>query len=444
MSESKNVLMVGSWHLGSVIGACLAEAGNQVSLWDQTLAVAEKWSKGTPPLHEPGLEDLVKKHWGQGLRWTENLESVSSKADWVVLAYDTPINDQDEIMLDVVDEGMKSVLRSGFKNETCFFFTSQLPVGTSRRFRAEILKARPQWKGHVVYQPENLRLGEAIKSFTVPDRMVLGVDDLAKKSEIASAFQILLQNTKTPLNVMGLESAEMVKHALNSFLGTCVVFANEVSEICEKTGADAWDVMASLKQDSRVGPKAFLRPGLGFAGGTLARDVKLLSHKSSKAKNQNLFTQLYEINTERNSWVLQRLTQSLGNLQGKRIVLLGVTYKPFTSTVRRSPAMDIGALLRKQGAECVALDPMADLNELSTAERKLIPFTLEENAEKAFKGADGAVLVTEWPQFLELDWTNLKNQMRTPLIIDTKSHLTKAATAGFNIIVPGKPQEQKL
>jgi UDPglucose 6-dehydrogenase len=439
--KSQNVVVIGSWHLGSVIGTCLADVGQNVYLWDQSPRVRESWSKGHPPIHEPGLEELVKKNWGTTLFWSDDLKKNSAQSDWVVLAYDTPINNQDEVILDAVYEGFDAVLNAGIKNDTRFFLTSQLPVGTSRTLRKKILNAYPQWTGEVVYQPENLRLGDALKSFTNPDRMVLGVENLTEpaKAKTIESFCGLLQNTKTPLNVMSLESSEMVKHALNSFLATCVVFANEISDICEKSEASAWDVMGSLKQDSRVGPKAFLRPGLGFAGGTLARDVKTLSKLVNNHKTSNLFKTLYSLNDSRNDWVVEQLESKLSSLDGEKIVLLGITYKPGTSTVRRSPALDIANLLKSKGAHCVALDPMADLDELTNDERKGLAFNLEKSTEVAFKDASAAVLVTEWDQFKNIDWSSVQKLMKTSILIDTKNFLiSQPGVEKFKTVVPGK------
>jgi UDPglucose 6-dehydrogenase len=436
--SNRIVLVVGAWHLGSVVGTCLAEAGNTVHFWDQTPRVRASWSTGKPPLHEPGLDELVTKHWQKRVFWSEAPQEIARKADWIVLSYDTPITEEDEVVLDIVEEGLFTALRDGFSDNANFFLTSQLPVGTSRRFRERIAQINPKWKGNLLYQPENLRLGEAIKSFQAPDRVVVGVDDRARDEALVQQYREWTAQPSTPVNVMGLESAEMVKHALNAFLATCVVFANEVSEVCERAGADAWDVVKSLKQDSRVGPKAFLRPGLGFAGGTLARDVKTLSHLVQKRGASNLFDDLYAINVERNDWVVARLEAALGTLEGKRIMLLGVTYKPQTSTVRRSPALDIARALAKAGATCSALDPMADLGELSSEERAQIPFELmawpKSDVAAAFARVDAIVLVTEWAEFKDFPWSAIK----TRVVVDTKNHL--AIGASHQHIVPGKPR----
>jgi UDPglucose 6-dehydrogenase len=225
----KNVLIVGSWHLGSVVGACIADAGNNVYFWDQNPKTAQTWAMGKPPIQEPGLNEMVANYWGKTINWAHDLGEVSKKADWIVLAYDTPVNEKDEIEFGVVEEGFNQVLENGFSERVNFFFTAQIPVGTSRRFLSRVKETHPQWNGQGYYMPENLRLGEAIKSFKTPDRMVIGVNTSSalEREQAIRQWRDLIQDQNTPINIMGLESAEMVKHALNAFLGTCVVFARK-------------------------------------------------------------------------------------------------------------------------------------------------------------------------------------------------------------------------
>lgn len=436
--NSQNVLVIGTWHLGSVVGACIADAGHKVRLWDQDPRVEAAWRKGQPPVYEPGLGELAKVHWQKNLNWLGSEDG--ENWDWIVLAYDTPVDDQDRIDLSVVEYGFKQAVEKHVGPRTHIFLTAQVPVGTSRRFAKILKSAHPNWQGEFFYQPENLRLGTALDSFRKPDRVVVGSDGTTPDARglQLEKFQNLVGHIPTEYQVMSLESAEMVKHAMNAFLATCVVFANSVSNVCEETGADAWDVMASLKKDSRVGPKAFLRPGLGFAGATLARDLQVLRtfHKES---SPSLFAQIYEQNSLRNEWVLNQVTKELdGDLRGKKAVLLGVTYKPQTSTVRRSPAIEIGEMLKQKGVRCLAIDPMADVTELGAEEAENLPFELVTDPAEAFKGADVAILVTEWPQFLELPWRDLVQTMKRPLVIDTKNHI-KNLPPETDRIVPGAP-----
>lgn len=441
MNQKYHVLVIGSWHLGSVYGTGIASLGHKVHLWDQNERVKAAWSKGEPPIHEPGLKELVRPHFNENLFWTDTPEQVAKTCDWIVLSYDTPINEQDEVLLESVFEGFERVLNAEIQPKTNFFFTSQLPVGTSRKLLQQLKSRFPKWSGNVLYQPENLRLGTAIESLKKPDRVALGFDttDAATITRLETEFRALFGLEKTPVDRMSLESAEMVKHALNAFLATCVVFGNELSEICEQTGANAWDVARSLKKDSRVGAKAPLFPGLAFAGGTLARDIKTLS--PYQTSSGNLFSKLYTSNENRNAWVVTKLKETLGNLKDKTVLLLGVTYKAGTSTVRRSPAIQIGNLLKAEGAKCLAIDPMADLNELNEAERNALPFTLTKIPENYFDLSDAVVLVTEWPEFSEYAWDKHKTKHSTSHMIDTKNFLTKLDSTHWRRSIPGIPKE---
>ncbi len=441
MSQKYNVLVIGSWHLGSVVGTGIASVGHKVYLWDQNEKVREAWSKGEPPIHEPGLSELARPRFNENLFWTDTPEQIAKTADWVVLSYDTPINEQDEVLLETVFTGFQTILNSEISLNTNFFFTSQLPVGTSRKLLGQLKNRFPNWTGNVLYQPENLRLGTALDSLKNPDRVAIGFDTLETHTidRLEKEFRTLFGLDKTPVDRMSLESAEMVKHALNAFLATCVVFGNELSEICEQTGANAWDVARSLKKDSRVGPKAPLFPGLAFAGGTLARDIKTLS--PYQTSSGNLFSKLYTSNENRNSWVVTKLKETLGNLKDKTVLLLGVTYKAGTSTVRRSPAIQIGNLLKAEGAKCLAIDPMADLNELSDAERKALPFTLTRKPESNFSSSDAVVLVTEWPEFADYAWETHNTKHTSSHLIDTKNFLSKLDSTHWRRSIPGIPKE---
>jgi len=442
MTQTKyKVLVLGSWHLGSVVGTGIASHGHEVYLWDQNEKVRNAWSKGTPPIHEPGLSELARPHFNENLFWTDTPKEIANGCDWIILSYDTPINEQDEVILETVYSGFQIILNSELSPGTNFFFTSQLPVGTSRKLLTQLKNRFPAWTGNVLYQPENLRLGTAIESLQKPDRVALGFDTVDGNciERLEKEFRILFGLQSTPIDRMSLESAEMVKHALNAFLATCVVFGNELSEICEQTQANAWDVAKSLKKDSRVGAKAPLFPGLAFAGGTLARDIKTLS--PYQTSSGNLFSKLYTANENRNAWVITKLKEILGSLKDKTVLLLGVTYKPGTSTVRRSPAIQIGNLLKKEGANCLAIDPMADLNELSEVERAALPFTLTKKPESTFTSSDAVVLVTEWPEFADYAWETHKTKHLKSHLIDTKNFLSKIDSSHWHRSIPGIPKE---
>lgn len=444
---SQKVVVLGAWHLGSVTGACIADAGNSVAFWDASPLVSEKLKTGRPPLFEPGLEELFQKHWGHQIRWIDTdqsphaLSQELAQANWIVLAHDTPVDEQDRLQPQVVESAFERVLESPLKTDATLFITAQLPAGTSARWRERLSHAQPKWQGRFLYMPENLRLGDALKCFRQPDRAVVGVDteDQALRDQVIARFRLLTGLKDTHLDVMSLQSAEMVKHALNAFLGMSVVFANEIADHCERLGANAWDVLASLKRDARVGPKAFLRPGLGFAGGTIGRDLRTLEGwEHSQKREPGFFSTVYARNQARNQWIADTMTQRYGELRGMKVALLGVTYKVNTSTVRRSPAIEIGQLLQALGAQVTAFDPQADFNELSAQERQALPFRIAPDAASAMRNSDATVLVTEWPQFAELPWQELAKDCK-PLILDTKNALAVTEKAGWERILPGEP-----
>ena len=248
------------------------------------------------------------------------------------------------------------------------------------------------------YSPENLRLGKAIEIFLHQDRIILGTrgdDDAARISE-------LLRNFPTNIIPVSTESAEMIKHAINSFLALSITFMNEIARICEKVGADAREVEHGLKSEARIGPKAYLSPGGPFAGGTLARDVVTLDHLASHLGEELFLIPAIKIsNDQHKRWAIQKLREELGSLSGKRVTILGLTYKPNTDTLRRSLAVELCRLLEIEGVEIRAFDPVV----------KALPDNLQNvnlfrNIEQAASGSDALVVCTEWPHF----WNRIGHQ----------------------------------
>ena len=289
--------------------------------------------------------------------------------------------------------------------------SSQLPVGTCAKLENEF----PQF--HFACSPENLRLGKAIDSFEKAERVIVGTRDDAKKAVIEQLFapftsQILFMRT---------ESAEMVKHALNSFLALSITFINEVARLCEHTGADAKEVAAGLKSEPRIGPKAYLGPGGPFAGGTLARDVVTLT-KLAEAKGEKIsvIPAIKQSNDLHRGWAFRRLQSRLGDLRGKRISILGLTYTANTDTLRRSAAVELCQQLLKAGARVAAFDPA-----VKSLPKDLGRVTLEANVATVLNGADAAAVCTEWPQFRQADWPQIIPQMRGKIFVDANRFLEK-------------------
>ena len=421
------VAVVGIWHLGIVNCVGFAEAGYDVIGIELDRAKAESLQAGTPPLFEPGLEDLMKKHLASGrLRFTSDVAD-AAKARWVLVAYDSPVNDKDEVDIGPVVNASRA-LAPHLGKDTPLIITSQVPLGTCERVEADVRKRAKGWASGVVYTPENLRLGSAIDRFREPDMIVLGAND----ERARAAAMELYAPFKTEKPAMDLRSSEMVKHALNTFLATSITFINEIANLADRLGADAVAVGKALKLDKRIGNRALMMPGLGFSGGTLARDVtqlrKFAREKKYKAK---LLDSIVSVNEGTFEEVLIKLEKKLGALRGKRIGILGLTYKPGTSTVRRSPAIKIVKMLKAAGARCAGYDAGASAEELAQYAKL---FERANSPEELASGAHALVLVTEWPEFRDLDFAALGAKMKKRVIVDSKNHLDPArlAAAGFD------------
>ncbi len=400
--------------------------GYQVTtVGDDAVAVASL-NKGNPPVHEPKLGSLLRRNLKAGrLCFTSDYGQALSQAEFAFIAIDTPVNDRDEPELEPVFEAARKVgqFRSG---DIVLCIASQVPVGTCESLAALVWEQNPTGRCDLAYIPEFLRLGEAVKTFFHADRFIVG----SQKREVAERVAELYRPLKRPILLIGLRSAEMAKHASNTYLATAISFINEISDLCDCVGAEAIEVATVMKLDRRIGPHAFLRPGLGFAGGTLGRDIRALQqlgrHHTCKTL---LMDAVMSVNRDRSGVVKQRLLAIYDSLKGLRIGVLGLTYKPGTSTLRRSIAKEIIADLVEEGAEVRAYDPLADLGSAGPLPKFAVfrdPYALAE-------GCDALVLVTEWHGILDLDWDRLRSAMRQPVFIDTRNLFDpeKMSQAGF-------------
>jgi UDPglucose 6-dehydrogenase len=431
------VCVVGIWHLGAVNAAGFADKGYRVVGVELDAKRAKKLQRGVPPLFEPGLEEMMKKHLASGRLRFDADPSVARDADWVVIAYDSPVNERDEVDIAPVVDAARLVAPH-LKASTPIVVTSQVPLGTCERIQTDVRTKNPEWRSGAVYTPENLRLGSAIERFLAPDMLVLGAND----ASALAAAQSLYAPFKTEKVPMDLRSAEMVKHALNAFLATSIGFINEVANLADRLGADAVAVGRALKLDKRIGKSALMIPGLGYSGGTLARDVTQLRKFSKELRYKaKLFDAVADVNEGTFDEIVVKLERKLGKLTGKRVGVLGLTYKAGTSTVRRSPALKIMARLVSAGAACSGYDPKASAEELSEVTHA---FERKKSVKELAKGADALVLVTEWPEFRELPFEALKKLMKRPLLVDSKNFLEpeRVAAAGIEYVGFGRSRAQ--
>jgi UDPglucose 6-dehydrogenase len=408
------IAVAGLWHLGTVTAACMASVGHDVIGIDRDAPVVEGLRGGRLPVAEPGLAELVEEQVRAGrLRFTSDFEAAAGR-ELIWIAYDTPVNENDLADVEFVVEQTNALLAHASPG-ALVLVSSQLPVGATSR-----LEWDHRHRGlRFACSPENLRLGKAIEAFTRPDRVVLGVRSDAERSCLAELFRPFTRN----IEWMKVESAEMTKHALNAFLATSVVFINEIAELCARVGADAHEVARGLKSDSRIGPGAYLRPGAAFAGGTLARDVSfLLDAAANRGVSLPLMGGVRESNEQHKGWVQRELIGALGDVAGKTICVLGLTYKPGTNTLRRSGAIEICLWLHSRGAVVRAHDPA--ISSLPEGLEQMIE--LRASPAEAIEDADAALVATEWPEFRSLTVDDVVSRMRRAVVLDPGKHLEAA------------------
>ncbi len=428
-----HIWIVGSWHQASVLSACFADMGHDVTGVSGTPAEASELNLGRAPVHEPGLDELLKKGLNvHRLRFTTWADLRADQPDFVFLAIDTPVGAKDRSDLSPITEAVNA-LANRVPGKYVLCVTSQVPVGTCASIRAVINAGRAEPAIPVVYVPEFLRLGSALETFRQADRFVIGADDPGVARRVASLYEPL----KRPIYSTTVVSAEMAKHASNAFLATSISFINEISNLCEETGADVTEVTRILKMDRRIGPHAFLDAGLGYAGGTLGREVQALRELGKrKHVETDLMNSVDIVNSRRVTRTMQRLKSAQASLNGLKIAVWGLTYKPGTSTLRRSAALELIDLLRADGAVVAAFDPLARLGEL--VEKP--PFELSGQPLDAAEDASALLLMGSWPWLLTLDFRLVAERMKRPLMLDTGNMMSPAemVAAGFEYFGVGR------
>ena len=409
------VCVVGLWHLGSVTSACLASGGHDVVGLDFDESLIKRLQAGEPPIYEPGLEDLIAEGLNKNtLRFTGDLETALDGVDVVWVAYDTPVDEEDHADVQYVVDQVEALFPFLPMN-AIVMVSSQLPVGTTALIEQNYVQAYPKRPVTFACSPENLRLGDAISVFSNPDRVVVGLRSDAAKEKVTA----LLKPFTDRIEWMSVESAEMTKHAINAFLAVSVTYANEIAVLCEKVGADAKEVERGLKTEARIGPKAYLSPGGAFAGGTLARDLRFLTSIGNRQGQPTvLLSATIESNNQHKQWVREKLISVLGDLKGKSIAILGLTYKPGTNTLRRSSAVELCTWLCEQGARVQAFDPAIKELPANMAEKiKICDAPVEALLE-----ADAIVVATQWPEFRSFA-SSMGTTKEHPIIIDQNRFL---------------------
>lgn len=400
----------GLWHLGCVTAAGCAVRGHRVVGLDDDAEVIANLQEGRAPLQEPGLDPILAHESLASLRFTADKTDALQNVNGVWITFDTPVDEEDNADVASVIEKVTSLF-PWLPNGSFVLISSQVPVGTTAALEQAYRKAYPQTDVIFAYSPENLRLGSALNVFLNPDRIVVGTRRPEDRERLLPLFAPITDR----IEWMTTESAEMTKHAINSFLALSVAFINEIAAVCEQYGANAREVERGLKTEQRIGPKAYVRPGGAFAGGTLARDVAFLQSLGADVNlPMSLMKGIRASNDAHKSWAWRRLNEELGDVRGKTIAILGLTYKPGTSTLRRSSAVELAQTLHAAGALVRAHDP-----SISALPQDLqAVMALQSTPEEAVCGAVAVVVATEWSEYRQITSDQWAAWMPTPLILD--------------------------
>lgn len=411
------VAVYGLWHLGIVTAACLAEKGFHVLGIDDDKEVISGLKKAQSPVFEPSLDKLIEKHLDKNLNFTFEISEINS-ADIIWVTFDTPVDDNDKADTKYVTDKIE-LLFPYISDDTVILISSQLPVGTTNLLQKKYQSQYTNHKVSFAYSPENLRLGNALETFNNPERIIIGTNNEKAKETIKTLLEPFCSN----LIWAHTTSAEMIKHSLNAFLATSITFINEIACLCEVVDADVSQVELGLKSEPRIGKKAYLRPGGSFAGGTLARDVLFLCDLAKKHNlNLPMLNSLIPSNKEHKDWVYKKIQHHYKNLKGRKIALLGLTYKSGTNTLRRSSAIELAQRLKKQGSDVNAYDP--NIKELPEKIKQYI--TLVDDIEIAYKNADALIIMNDHELFRRITSNDLVNNMKKPLVIDQNNFLGSA------------------
>ena len=415
------IAMIGTGYAGLVSGACFSEFGFDVTCVDLDETKIEKLNAGEIPIYEPGLDQLVETNAAAGRLTftTEFTESVRS-ADVVFIAVGTPSRRGDGAAdLGYVESAARSIA-ANIEGYTVIVTKSTVPVGTARHIAAIIRETNPDAEFDMASNPEFLREGAAIEDFMRPDRVIIGVES----DRAQEALQMLyrpLSLREAPIVFTGLETAELTKYAGNAFLAMKITFINELADLCEATGANVQDVARGIGLDGRIGSK-FLHPGPGFGGSCFPKDTRALAAMARNAGTQvSIIESVIAANEARKLGMVDKIEAALGgDVNGKRIGILGITFKPGTDDIRESPSLVIVPELQRKGAVIQAHDPVG----MDAASAVLDDVDWKADAYEAAAGADALVIITEWNAFRGLDLDRVADLMAQPVLVDLRNIYT--------------------
>ena len=417
-----NIAVIGTGYVGLVTGACFAEFGINVTCVDKDAERIEQLRRGEMPLFEPGLEELVRRHSGSGrLSFTTDTSTAVQRALVFFIAVGTPSQADGSTDLSYVDEVAREI--GGFINGYKVVVTkSTVPVGTASRIKGIIEGAmagtdREQFRCSIASNPEFLREGSAVEDFLRPDRIVIGAEDDEAVAILKDLYSPLYL-VEVPFVVTNVATAELIKYASNAFLATKITFINEIANLCEAAQADVHLVARAMGLDGRISSK-FLHPGPGFGGSCFPKDTSaLVAFSREFGIEQRIVSAVCEANRAQRLHMVDKIERSIGgDLDGKRIAVLGLSYKPNTDDVRDSPAIDIVRQLQDRGAAVRCFDPQAMRN----AARELKDVVFGDDAYDTLQGCDALVLATEWNEFRKLDFDRIRELLSEPVVVDLRN-----------------------
>ncbi|MSU54311.1 MAG: UDP-glucose/GDP-mannose dehydrogenase family protein [Candidatus Staskawiczbacteria bacterium] len=435
MSDIKKICVVGTGYVGLVSGTCLAQIGHTVICVDNNKQKVESLKKGISPIYEPGLTEMMVKNTKAGrLSFTMDIAIAVKDCDIIFIAVNTPTKANGQTDLSYVETVSKQIAlaMNGYK---IIVNKSTVPVGTGQKVKEIITKFSKGMPFDVVSNPEFLREGTAISDFLYPDRIVVGAEtDKAKK-----IMDGVYKPIKAPLVFTDIPSAEIIKHASNAYLATKISFINAVANICEGTGANVQQVALAMGLDPRIG-KSFLGAGLGYGGSCLPKDVSSFINVAKKSGYTfNLLQEVEKINKKQRDIFVGKVKNKIASFKGKKIAVLGLSFKADTDDMRESPSIDIVNHFVKMGAKVSAFDPVA-MEKAKAIFKDSITYC--KDMYQAADGADALVIITDWKEFKAMDLEKIKKVMKKPIIVDGRNLFdpVKMAKLGFDYSSIGRPK----
>lgn len=410
-----NITIIGTGYVGLVTGACFADLGNCVYCVDSDKKKIDSLKKRNITIYEPGLEEMVERNMKEKrLSFSTSIKDTVRKSEIIFICVGTPSKDNGEADLLALEKVSKEIAKN-INSYKLIVEKSTVPVETGEWVKKTInnFKSR-RVKFDVASNPEFLREGTAIKDFMQPDRIVIGAESQKAKKILSDLYRPL----NAPMVLTDIKSAEIIKHASNSFLATKISFINAISTICEKAGADIEEVAKGIGLDGRIGEE-FLRAGTGFGGSCFPKDLSAFIHIAEKlGYNFALLEEVKKINEGQKDLIIEKISRLIWNIPGKTIGVLGLSFKPNTDDIRNAPALDIINRLIVQGAGIRAYDPKAMEKSKKVLNKNIIYC---KDAYNAATGSDCLVVLTDWNEFKELDFKKLKKLLKQPIIIDGRN-----------------------